>query len=74
MGELLKSDGLKVFTIETTLNNDTFPDPFGFLNKREWEWSLLEQGTYLAAKQGERHGPVGDEAPDLDRGSRRPTA
>ena len=66
MGDLLKSNGLKVFTIETTVNNNTFPDPFGFMNKREWEWSLLEQGTYLAAKKANDIGPVGDEAPDLD--------
>ena len=45
MGELLTASGVKVFTIETTLNNDTFPDPFGFLNKREWEWSLHDQAT-----------------------------
>ena len=66
MGDLLKSNGLKVFTIETTLNNNTFPDPFGFMNKREWEWSLLEQGTYLAAKKANDMAPVRDEAPDLD--------
>jgi hypothetical protein len=57
MGDLLKANGLRVFTIETTLNNDTFPDPFGFMNKREWEWSLLEQGTYLAAKKANDLGP-----------------
>ena len=28
----------KVFQIETTLNTDTFPKPFDFLQKREWEW------------------------------------
>jgi hypothetical protein len=57
MGDLLKDAGLKVFTIETTLNNETFPDPFGFMNKREWEWSLLEQGTYLAAKKANDMSP-----------------
>ncbi|HZD18616.1 MAG TPA: lactate racemase domain-containing protein, partial [Actinomycetota bacterium] len=45
MGDVLKDAGLRIFTIETTLNNETFPSPFGFMNKREWEWSLLEQGT-----------------------------
>ncbi|MDP9296542.1 MAG: nickel-dependent lactate racemase, partial [Actinomycetota bacterium] len=39
MGRLLAKH-LKIFTIETTLNNDTFPKQFGFLNKREWEWSV----------------------------------
>src|SRR5438105_1607994 len=50
MGRLL-AEHLRVFTIETTLNNDTFPDPFGFMNKREWEWSLKDQASYLAAKR-----------------------
>ncbi len=59
MGGVLKDAGLKVFTIETTLNNETFPSPFGFMNKREWEWSLLEQGTYLAAKKANDMGPSG---------------
>ena len=54
MGDVLKDAGLKIFTIETTLNNQTFPEPFGFMNKREWEWSLIEQGTYLAAKKAQR--------------------
>ena len=57
MGDVLKANGLKVFTIETTMNNNTFPDPFGFMNKREWEWSLVEQGTYLAAKKANDMGP-----------------
>jgi hypothetical protein len=57
MGDLLKANGLRIFTIETTLNNQTFPEPFGFMNKREWEWSLLEQGTYLAAKKANDLGP-----------------
>jgi Lactate racemase N-terminal domain len=50
MGRLLAGH-LRIFTIETTLNNDTFPDTFGFLNKREWEWTLADQARYLAAKK-----------------------
>jgi hypothetical protein len=57
MGDLLKAEGLKIFTIETTLNNNTFPEPFGFMNKREWEWSLIEQATYLAAKKANDMSP-----------------
>jgi hypothetical protein len=57
MGELLTASGLRVFTIETTLNNETFPEPFGFMNQREWEWSLAEQATYLAAKKANDLGP-----------------
>src|SRR3954463_3913422 len=36
-GRLIQQQ-VKVFTIETTLNNATFPRPFDFMNKREWEW------------------------------------
>jgi hypothetical protein len=51
MGRLL-SEHVKVFQIETTLNNDAFPSQYGFLTKREWEWSLRDQATYLATKRG----------------------
>ena len=51
MGKVL-AEHVKVFTVETTLNNDTFPKQLGFLNKREWEWSLKDQGSYLAVKRG----------------------
>ena len=57
MGRVLAADGVKVFQIETTLNSDTFPGNLGFLNKREWEWSLYDQGLMMAAKQGERRRP-----------------
>src|SRR6266540_755942 len=56
MGRML-AEHLKIFTIETTLNNDTFPSPFGFLNKREWEWSLKDQASFLAAKRANDKGP-----------------
>src|SRR5829696_1897712 len=39
MGDVLRSAGVNVFQIETTLNTDTLPTPFDFLAKREWEWS-----------------------------------
>ena len=49
---------MKVFQIETTLNNDTFPKPFDFLQKREWEWSARDRATYLGtAKSLERVPP-----------------
>jgi hypothetical protein len=57
MGRLL-AEHLKIFTVETTLNNETFPKAFGFLNKREWEWSLADQGTYLAAKRANDRAPA----------------
>ncbi len=52
MGRLLAKSGVKIFTVETTLNNDTFPKQLGFLNKREWEWSGYDQGLMMAAKKG----------------------
>ena len=49
MGRLL-AQHLEIFTVETTLNNDTFGGPFEFLQRREWEWSAKDQAAYLAAK------------------------
>ncbi|MBA3728800.1 MAG: DUF2088 domain-containing protein, partial [Actinobacteria bacterium] len=57
MGRLLAKH-LRIFTIETTLNNDTFPKAFGFLNKREWEWSLADQANMLAAKKANERAPA----------------
>jgi lactate racemase len=51
MGHLLR-EHLRIFTVETTLNNDTFPEPMGFLNTREWEWSVRDQAAMLAASRG----------------------
>ena len=47
MGKVLVDSGVKVFQIETTLNTDTFPTPFEFLSKREWEWTAKDRATYL---------------------------
>ncbi|MFY1616117.1 lactate racemase domain-containing protein [Micromonospora sp. WMMD736] len=44
-------EAVKVFTVETTLNLDSFPNQVGFLNKREWEWGIGDQLSYLAAKR-----------------------
>jgi len=57
MGRLLKASGVRIFQIETTLNNDTFPSQLGFLNKREWEWSSFDQGLMMAAKKGNEIAP-----------------
>ena len=43
MGRLIRDAGVKVFQIETTLNNDTFPGAFQFLQKREWEWKAKDR-------------------------------
>jgi hypothetical protein len=57
MGRLLAKH-VKIFTIETTLNNDTFGKPFDFLQRREWEWSVADQASYLAAKRANDRTPV----------------
>jgi hypothetical protein len=57
MGRLLASNGVRVFTIETTLNNETFPRPFTFMNKREWEWSAADQAAYIGGKQANDRAP-----------------
>jgi hypothetical protein len=51
MGRLL-ANHLKIFTVETTLNNQTFPQEYGFLMKREWEWSLKDQAMAYGAARG----------------------
>lgn len=57
MGRLLR-DHLRIFTIETTLNNDAFGAPFDFLQKREWEWSPKDQAAFLAAKRLTERAPA----------------
>ncbi|HVX42595.1 MAG TPA: lactate racemase domain-containing protein [Mycobacteriales bacterium] len=57
MSKLL-GDQVKIFTIETTVNNDTFPKQLGFLNKREWEWSVKDQAAYVMAKRANDLAPA----------------
>jgi len=51
IGRLLAKH-VKIFQIETTLNNDAFPSQMAFLQKREWEWSARDRATFLAASKG----------------------
>jgi hypothetical protein len=51
MGRFIAATGLKVFQIETTLNTDTFPSAFGFLQRREWEWSARDRASFLAVSK-----------------------
>jgi hypothetical protein len=48
MGRVIADSGVKVFQIETTLNTDTFPPQFRFLERREWEWSARDRASFLA--------------------------
>jgi lactate racemase-like protein len=45
MGKIV-ADRLKIFTIETTLNSDTFSPLLGFLQTREAEWSAFDHLNY----------------------------
>ncbi len=44
----LFDEHVKVFHIETTLNNAAFPPVFDFMAKPEQEWSALTKGNFLA--------------------------
>src|SRR6202007_3488160 len=51
MGRHLAAQGVKVFQIETTLNTNTFPEQFAFLQKREWEWKARDRASFLAVSK-----------------------
>jgi hypothetical protein len=51
MGRML-AEHLKIFTIETTLDNNVFGSPYDFLQKREWEWNVRDQASMLAMRRG----------------------
>jgi lactate racemase-like protein len=51
MGRLIAASGVNVFQIETTLNTDTFPSSFAFLQKREWEWTVRDRASFLAVSK-----------------------
>ncbi len=50
MGRFIAANGPKIFQIETTLNLDTFPSQFGFLQRREWEWTLRDRVGFHATR------------------------
>jgi hypothetical protein len=58
MGKLMREQGPPIFTVETTLNTDTFPSPFDFLSKREWEWNARDRATYLATAKSLQLAPT----------------
>src|SRR5690242_9728411 len=51
MGKVLRDSGVKIFQIETTLNTDTFPSPFEFLMKREWEWTAKDRALFVGTQK-----------------------
>jgi hypothetical protein len=58
MGRLIAASGVKVFQIETTLNTDTFPRSFAFLQKREWEWGVTDRAAFVATTKALERAPV----------------
>ncbi len=59
MGRLIAASGVRIFQIETTLNNDAFPAQLRFLQRREWEWTAQDRATYLATQAALRRLPDG---------------
>ncbi len=51
MGRLIAAAGVKIFQIETTLNTDTFPEQFRFLQRREWEWTGRDRAAFAASSK-----------------------
>lgn len=53
MGKVLRDAGVKVFQIETTMNNNVFgaDGPMSVLQKREWEWSARDRITFLGLQK-----------------------
>ncbi len=50
MGRLL-ADAVRIFTIETTLNNRAFPDSMAFLQKRETDWTSADHTRFALARR-----------------------
>ena len=53
MGAIVKKR-MKIFTVETTLNGDTFHPLLGYLQKREDEWSIVDHIGFHAGRIGLR--------------------
>jgi len=51
MGRHIAASGIRVFQIESTLNTNTFPEQFAFLQKREWEWKAGDRARFLAVSK-----------------------
>jgi hypothetical protein len=53
-GKVIHDAGIKIFQIETTVNNDSFgtTGPMAFLQKREWEWTSRDRAQYMAMNTG----------------------
>jgi len=54
MGKVIREAGVKIFQIETTMNNNVFgtDGPMSVLQKREWEWNPKDRATFVGMKAG----------------------
>jgi hypothetical protein len=53
-GDVIRAAGVKIFQIETTINNNTFgtEGPMSVLQKREWDWTARDRAAFIAMKSG----------------------
>ncbi len=53
-GAIVRDAGIKVFQIETTVNNNTFghDGPLAMLQKREWEWTARDRAAFVTMHNG----------------------
>src|ERR687895_669902 len=58
MGRLF-DEHVKVFHIETTLNNQTYPSAFDFIAKPEHQWSAVTRANFLATHKATQTMPLG---------------
>lgn len=48
---VLVAERVPVFAVEAVLDADVFPEPLGFLAKREWEWSVKDQARWFGLRR-----------------------
>ena len=68
-GQLIE-DTVRVFHIETTVNNHAFPAIANFMQKRETDWTAQDQAMFLAMKQIDRPRAARVQAQRLSRDAR----
>ncbi len=53
-GDVIRKAGVKIFQIETTINNNVFGEqgPMSVLQKREWEWNARDRASFIAMQKG----------------------
>jgi len=53
-GDVIRAAGVKIFQVETTVNNNIFGHggPMSVLQKREWEWTARDRASFVAMQNG----------------------